>query len=145
MCNDIPNEYHISIKNIYNSLLQSYTRVNELFALKTVDAIRNMASQPSSSSSTPIIWIHDYHLMLAANTIRYEDDITIYHERGNSTSSFHRSLSLISLSYFCLRNICEEEGIKIRMGFFLHIPFPSMDIIRIFPWVDEILMGMLGT
>ena len=30
------------------------------------------------------------------------------------------------------------------MGFFLHIPFPSFDIIRIFPWVDEILMGMLG-
>ena len=31
-----------------------------------------------------------------------------------------------------------------RIGFFLHIPFPSFDIIRIFPWVDEILMGMLG-
>ena len=30
------------------------------------------------------------------------------------------------------------------MGFFLHIPFPSFDILRIFPWVDEILMGMLG-
>jgi len=30
------------------------------------------------------------------------------------------------------------------MGFFLHIPFPSFDIIRIFPWVDEIVMGMLG-
>ena len=25
------------------------------------------------------------------------------------------------------------------MGFFLHIPFPSWDIIRIFPWCDEIL------
>ena len=74
--------------NMYNSSLQSYTRVNELFALKTVDAIRNMAKQPSSYSSTPIIWIHDYHLMLAANTIRYEDDITPYNERGNSTSFF---------------------------------------------------------
>ena len=62
--------------------------MNELFALKTVDAIRNMARQPSPSSSTPIIWIHDYHLMLAANTIRYEDDITIYYERGNSNSPF---------------------------------------------------------
>ena len=47
---------------------------------------------------------------------------------------------------FCTfpRNICEEEGMKVRMGFFLHIPFPSFDILRIFPWVDEILMGMLG-
>ena len=59
----------------------------------------------------PIVWIHDYHLMLAANTIR---------------------------------DICNDEGLEIRMGFFLHIPFPSFDIIRIFPWVDEILMGVLG-
>ena len=59
----------------------------------------------------PIVWVHDYHLMLAANTIR---------------------------------DICDEENLEIRMGFFLHIPFPSFDIIRIFPWVDEILMGMLG-
>jgi trehalose 6-phosphate synthase/phosphatase len=51
----------------------------------------------------PIVWIHDYHLMLAANTIR---------------------------------SMCEEEGLEIRMGFFLHIPFPSFDIIRIFPWVS---------
>ena len=43
-----------------------------------------------------------------------------------------------------IRDICDEEGLDIRMGFFLHIPFPSFDIIRIFPWVDEILQGMLG-
>ena len=62
--------------------------MNELFALKTVDAIRNMTKQPSSSSTTPIIWIHDYHLMLAANTIRYESNGTIVYyvdEYENST------------------------------------------------------------
>ena len=42
------------------------------------------------------------------------------------------------------RDLCVDEGIDVRLGFFLHIPFPSFDIIRIFPWVDEILMGMLG-
>ena len=68
-------------------------------------------SSPSEELPIPIVWVHDYHLMLAANTIR---------------------------------DICKEEGLEIRMGFFLHIPFPSFDIIRIFPWVDEILMGMLG-
>ena len=88
-----------------------------MFAFKTVDAIR-LASERRKEDvgnedvPTPIVWIHDYHLMLAANTIR---------------------------------DICDEEGLEIRMGFFLHIPFPSFDIIRIFPWVDEILMGMLGT
>ena len=79
------NQYQIVTMNMYNSWLQSYTKVNELFALKTVDAIRNMTKQPSSSSTTPIIWIHDYHLMLAANTIRYEINITIVHENENSS------------------------------------------------------------
>ena len=62
-------------------------------------------------SEAPIVWLHDYHLMLAANTIR---------------------------------DTCVEEEISIKMSFFLHIPFPSWDIMRIFPWSDEILQGMLG-
>ena len=62
-------------------------------------------------SEVPIVWLHDYHLMLAANTIR---------------------------------DTCVEEEISIKMSFFLHIPFPSWDIMRIFPWSDEILQGMLG-
>ena len=95
--------------------LQAYSKVNELFALKTVEAIKSVHQKRLEASEadipTPIVWLHDYHLMLAANTIRA---------------------------------LCDEEGLDIRMGFFLHIPFPSFDIIRIFPWVDEILMGMLG-
>ncbi len=43
--------------------------------------------------------------------------------------------------FFISRDICTEEKIEVRMGFFLHIPFPSFDIIRIFPWVDEILVS----
>lgn len=31
-----------------------------------------------------------------------------------------------------------------RIGFFLHIPFPSSEIFRIFPWRTEILEGLLG-
>lgn len=30
------------------------------------------------------------------------------------------------------------------IGFFLHIPFPSYEIFRTFPWREEILTGMLG-
>ncbi|MFO7952786.1 MAG: bifunctional alpha,alpha-trehalose-phosphate synthase (UDP-forming)/trehalose-phosphatase [Bacillota bacterium] len=32
----------------------------------------------------------------------------------------------------------------ITIGFFLHIPFPSMEIFRNLPWREEILQGMLG-
>jgi trehalose 6-phosphate synthase/phosphatase len=31
-----------------------------------------------------------------------------------------------------------------RIGFFLHIPFPSPDVFRILPWREHILRGMLG-
>jgi trehalose 6-phosphate synthase/phosphatase len=32
-----------------------------------------------------------------------------------------------------------------RIGFFLHIPFPSFEIFRILPWREEILSGLLGS
>jgi trehalose 6-phosphate synthase/phosphatase len=31
-----------------------------------------------------------------------------------------------------------------RIGFFLHIPFPSYEVFRTLPWRDEILAGLLG-
>ena len=42
--------------------------VNELFAKKAIEALLKM--QHGDDSDIPIIWIHDYHLMLAASTIR---------------------------------------------------------------------------
>jgi len=32
----------------------------------------------------------------------------------------------------------------IKVGFFLHIPFPSFEVFRILPWREEILQGILG-
>lgn len=37
-----------------------------------------------------------------------------------------------------------EENLACKLGFFLHIPFPSWDIMRLFPWDDQILEGILG-
>ena len=31
-----------------------------------------------------------------------------------------------------------------RIGFFLHVPFPSSEVVRILPWRRELLQGMLG-
>lgn len=33
----------------------------------------------------------------------------------------------------------------VTIGFFLHIPFPSYEILRTFPWREEVLQGMLGS
>ncbi|KAF2364433.1 Trehalose-phosphatase [Trinorchestia longiramus] len=88
---------------------EAYVAVNEEFAKLTMEAVHKCyAQQPDQ---VPLVWIHDYHLMYAANYIR---------------------------------NTCNDEGLAVKMAFFLHIPFPSWDIVRLFPWSDELLQGILG-
>ncbi len=43
-----------------------------------------------------------------------------------------------------LPGLLRREMPDIRIGFFLHIPFPSYEIFRLLPWRQEILEGMLG-
>lgn len=40
--------------------------------------------------------------------------------------------------------LLRERAPDVKIGFFLHIPFPSSEIFRVLPWRDEILRGMLG-
>lgn len=47
--------------------------MNELFANATVEALRKLDDQrheEGTQEAPPIVWVHDYQLMLAANTIR---------------------------------------------------------------------------
>lgn len=37
-----------------------------------------------------------------------------------------------------------EKLPDVKIGFFLHIPFPSFEVFRTLPWREEILKGMLG-
>ena len=48
---------------------RSYVAVNKLFAKKTIEALEKCIEK-KVNPGTPIVWIHDYHLMLAANYIR---------------------------------------------------------------------------
>jgi trehalose 6-phosphate synthase/phosphatase len=40
--------------------------------------------------------------------------------------------------------LIKEQKPEVTVGFFLHIPFPSYEIFRTFPWREELLTGMLG-
>ncbi|HZI79132.1 MAG TPA: bifunctional alpha,alpha-trehalose-phosphate synthase (UDP-forming)/trehalose-phosphatase [Vicinamibacterales bacterium] len=40
--------------------------------------------------------------------------------------------------------LVRERRPDARIGFFLHIPFPSAEVFRILPWRRELLMGVLG-
>lgn len=43
-----------------------------------------------------------------------------------------------------LPQLVREAVPNARIGFFLHIPFPSSEIFRLLPWREEILRGLLG-
>jgi trehalose 6-phosphate synthase len=74
----------------------TYQQVNRKFANVVAETARE----------DDFVWIHDYHLMLTAASLR-------------------------------------EAGVRARMGFFLHIPFPSPDIFEKLPWKKPILKSLL--
>lgn len=45
---------------------------------------------------------------------------------------------------FLLPECIRRKMPKAKIGFFLHIPFPSSEVFRLLPWRKEILTGMLG-
>ena len=62
-----------------------------MFANATVDALRKLDAKQHEEGripeAPPIVWVHDYQLMLAANTIRYQtltDDSIDDSQRTNS-------------------------------------------------------------
>lgn len=44
-----------------------------------------------------------------------------------------------------LPGLIREEFPHTRIGFFLHIPFPSYELFRLLPWRSDILNGLLGS
>ncbi len=76
---------------------EMYQRVNRKFGAAAAEIARE----------DDFIWVHDYHLMLTAESMR-------------------------------------QTGVRSRMGFFLHIPFPSPDIFEKLPWKRTILNALLN-
>ncbi|XP_023330996.1 alpha,alpha-trehalose-phosphate synthase [UDP-forming] [Eurytemora carolleeae] len=88
----------------------TYRKVNNTFAEATLTALRE--SLKKDADSTPLIWIHDYHLMEVPDIVRRK---------------------------------AKEENLRCKIGFFMHVPFPPWDMIKIHPWKDIFLQGILGS
>lgn len=52
------------------------------------------------------------------------------------------NICIMQLNYTAQK--AEDKGIPIKLGFFLHIPFPPWDIFRLLPWSRQVLEGLLG-
>ena len=44
-----------------------------------------------------------------------------------------------------VNTLAAQEGLDCRIGYFQHCPFPPWDLIKIHPWKDIFLQGMLGS
>ena len=44
-----------------------------------------------------------------------------------------------------LPKMIKDQLKNAKIGFFLHIPFPSYEIFRLLPWRDELLSGLMGS
>jgi alpha,alpha-trehalose-phosphate synthase [UDP-forming] len=74
----------------------AYTRVNEKFS----------AAVSRIAKAGDFIWVHDYHLMLMAQSLR-------------------------------------RRGLRHRLAYFHHIPFPCPDIFETLPWRKEVLRALM--
>lgn len=68
---------------------------------------------------------------------RFADEVAAEYRAGDViwVHDFHLML---------LPQMLRERLPSARIGFFLHIPFPSSDVFRVLPWRAELLRGLLG-
>ncbi|KAI9461571.1 glycosyltransferase family 20 protein [Lactarius psammicola] len=87
-----------------------------------------------------MVWVQDYHLMLLPLLLR---SLVTGPEfaRGFTTNEFANITDGIESEDYPLDGHDAIKGVKI--GFFLHTPFPSSEIYRILPVRREILLGVL--
>ena len=122
--------------------IQAYVEVNQFFADKAMEAVDSLVQQ--NKDVLPLVWVHDYHLTLAAALIRKVKQ-TICQRLLYEMISF--LFDRVSVLFLIFRNSFQqaaEKGIRIKLGFFLHIPFPPWDIFRLLPWANQVLEGLLG-
>jgi len=69
----------------------------------------------------------------------------IYLEKVLQEASAEDTIWIHDYQLMLLPQLIREEVPEARIGFFLHIPFPSFEIFRLLPWRNEILIGLLGS
>ncbi|KAI0058672.1 alpha-trehalose-phosphate synthase TPS1 subunit [Artomyces pyxidatus] len=118
--------YHPGEMNFDEENWLAYRQANMRFA----EVVRQQL-RPGS-----MVWVQDYHLMLLPMLLR--GLIT--------TSEDTRDFTANELASITEGVASEDEPVPVRdikIGFFLHTPFPSSEIYRILPVRREILLGIL--
>lgn len=80
--------------------------------------------------------LHGWHEYCQVNE-RFCEEIATQYQEGDDIWIHDYHLQLLPA-------LLRERLPNARIGFFLHIPFPSSEIFRILPWRRQILEGLLG-
>ncbi|KAG2341322.1 glycosyltransferase family 20 protein [Suillus weaverae] len=119
--------YHPGEMNFDEENWLMYRQANFRFA----ETVRSQITPGS------MVWVQDYHLMLLPMILRGLVD-------GSSGGEYQkRELTKIAEGIEEEVNISSERIPDVKIGFFLHTPFPSSEIYRILPVRREILLGVL--
>lgn len=78
----------------------------------------------------------DFEMYKSVNE-RFADTVAMHYKSGDLIWVHDYQLML-------LPSLLRERLPDARIGFFLHIPFPSSEVFRILPWRKEVLEGLLG-
>ncbi|HEU4405222.1 MAG TPA: bifunctional alpha,alpha-trehalose-phosphate synthase (UDP-forming)/trehalose-phosphatase [Polyangiaceae bacterium] len=78
----------------------------------------------------------DWDVYRAVNQ-RFADRVVEHYEEGDLVWVHDYQLTLVPA-------MVRQQLPSARIGFFLHVPFPSDDVFRILPWREEIMRGLLG-
>ncbi|EJD55344.1 alpha,alpha-trehalose-phosphate synthase t [Auricularia subglabra TFB-10046 SS5] len=121
--------YHPGEMNFDEANWHAYREANLRFA----EAVR------SQVKSGDMVWVQDYHLMLLPMLLRGLVD----NKPGTHQSEVGRIISDIKENDELQLEVKQDNVKDIKIGFFLHTPFPSSEIYRILPVRREILLGVL--
>ncbi|KAG2361783.1 glycosyltransferase family 20 protein [Suillus spraguei] len=119
--------YHPGEMNFDEENWLMYRQANFRFA----ETVRSQITPGS------MVWVQDYHLMLLPMILRGLVD-------GASGGEYQKQeLTKIAEGIEEEVDISSERIPDVKIGFFLHTPFPSSEIYRILPVRREILLGVL--
>ncbi|KAG1747133.1 glycosyltransferase family 20 protein [Suillus paluster] len=119
--------YHPGEMNFDEENWLMYRQANFRFA----ETVRSQITPGS------MVWVQDYHLMLLPMILRGLVD-------GSSGGEYQKR-ELTKIAEGIEEEVCtsSERIPDVKIGFFLHTPFPSSEIYRILPVRREILLGIL--
>src|SRR5688572_13781870 len=96
-----------------------------------------------------VIWpLFHYMIDRVPYVIRHWEDYVAANERFADHVAAHATeddlIWVHDYQLLLLPALLRQRLPKARIGFFLHIPFPSSDVIRVFPRCQAVLSGLLG-